>query len=82
MQWPMVLVYHPEKQKVYSVSRKKIVCHDGAYANFEPTRTNIPNARIAEIEPRPDPQEQETPINAPTPEDPKIEGVHSIKILR
>jgi hypothetical protein len=72
MQWPMCLVYQKENHKVLSVSRKKIVCHEGVYANFDPTHTNIPQASILEIDPRPDDPEDE----------PRIEGVHSIKVLR
>ncbi len=75
----MCLVYHPDSHKVLSVSRKKIVCHEGAYANFDPTLTNIPNAVIVEIVPKPD---QEPTVNALKPEDSRVEGVHSIKVLR
>jgi hypothetical protein len=82
MQWPMCLVYHPDSHKVLSVSRKKIVCHEGAYANFDPTLTNVPNAVIMEIVPKPDPPDQEPTVNAAKPEDSRIEGVHSIKVLR
>jgi hypothetical protein len=41
MQWPMCLVYKPEDNQVISVSRKKLVCHEGMYANFDPTKTKV-----------------------------------------
>jgi hypothetical protein len=52
--------------------QKKIVCHEGVYANFDPTHTNIPQASILEIDPKPDDPEDAS----------NIEGVHSIKVLR
>jgi hypothetical protein len=82
MQWPMCLVYQPDNHKILSVSRKKIVCHEGAYANFDPTHTNIPDAVIAEIVPTPDPPDEEPKVNNLQQEDSRIEGVHSIKVLR
>ena len=76
MQWPMCLVYQPHSHKVLSVSRKKIICHEGMYAHFDPTKSNTPNTRITEID---------TPRKHITNENDKeqeITGVHSIKILR
>jgi hypothetical protein len=37
IQWPMVLVLRPEDNKVISVSRKKIHCHELCHAKFDPT---------------------------------------------
>ncbi len=37
IQWPMVLILRPEDNKVISVSRKKIHCHELCYAKFDPT---------------------------------------------
>jgi hypothetical protein len=82
MQWPMCLVYQQDNHKILLVSRKKIVGHEGAYANVDPTHTNIPMAIISEIEPKPDPPDREPTVIASTPEDPNIAGVHSIKVLR
>ena len=37
IQWPMALVLRPGDNKVISVSRKKIHCHEECYAMFDPT---------------------------------------------
>ena len=85
MQWPMCLVYQPDKHKVLSVSRKKIVCHEGMYANFDPTLAPLPRANIAELNPTQEMdklqlQEKEEESNSSTTDN--IKGVHSIKVLR
>jgi len=54
MQWPMCLVYQPGNHKIISVSRKKIVCHEGAYANFNPTQATLPATTIREVHAAPD----------------------------
>ncbi len=76
MQWPMCLVYQPHSHKVLSVSRKKIICHEGMYAHFDSTKSNTPNTRITEID---TPRKHNTNDNDKEQE---ITGVHSIKILR
>ncbi len=50
MQWRMCLVFNPESQQVISVSRKKIVCHEGMYAYFDPAKLEVPNATIQELD--------------------------------
>ncbi len=85
MQWPMCLVYQPDRHKVLSVSRKKIVCHKGMYANFDPTLAPLPRANIAELDPAQERdklqlQEKEDKSKASTTDN--IKGVHSIKVLR
>ena len=35
MQWPMVLILRPADQKVISVSRMKVHCHELCYAKFD-----------------------------------------------
>jgi hypothetical protein len=81
IQWPMCMVYNPEEKKVISVSRKKIVCHEGMYANFDPTKAQVPRALFTEIDPT---QQIETTDDSERLEadDDKLEGVHSIKVLR
>jgi hypothetical protein len=50
LQWPMCLVF--QDNQILSVSRKKLVCHEGMYANFDPTTTKVPNATIQELDTR------------------------------
>jgi hypothetical protein len=71
MQWPMCLVYDPQRDKVLSVSRKKIICHEGVYANFDPTKMQIPNAVPPQIKVTADPESDE-----------EVHGVHSVKVLK
>jgi hypothetical protein len=88
MQWPMCLVFEPVSRQVLSVSRKKLVCHEGMYAHFDPSKAEIPKATIQELDttretnclklelaPGIEQLEQEG-----TNEKPR--GVHSIKALR
>jgi hypothetical protein len=77
MQWPMCLVYEPQRDKVLSVSRKKIICHEGVYANFDPTQTQSPNAVPQQIKVTADPQ-RDVYID----ENDEIHGVHSVKVLK
>ncbi len=42
IQWPMVLILRPSDQKVISVSRKKVHCHEECYAKFDPTTQTRP----------------------------------------
>ncbi len=78
MQWPMCLVYQLDSHKVLSVSRKKIVCHEGMYAYFDPAKGPIPNTRITEIN-----TPRQTDVNVKdTNEGTDPNGVHSIKVLR
>jgi hypothetical protein len=85
MQWPMCLVYQPDKHKVLSVSRKKIVCHEGMYANFDPTSSTLPRANIAELDPTLEMnnlQQQDKEETSMESMEDTVKGVHSIKILR
>jgi hypothetical protein len=75
----MCLVYQPSNHKILSVSRKKIVCHEGAYANFDPAYTTIPKSTITEIVPAPDDDDFAEEASNP---DPDLKGVHSVKVLR
>jgi hypothetical protein len=81
----MCLVYQPDKHKVLSVSRKKTVCHEGMYANFDPTSATLPRANIAELDPTLEmnkfqqQEKEETPIASIKD---TVKGVHSIKVLR
>jgi hypothetical protein len=81
IQWPMCMVYNPEEKKVISVSRKKIVCHEGMYANFDPTKAQVPRALFTEIDPT-QPMETTDDSERLEADDDKLEGVHSIKVLR
>jgi hypothetical protein len=65
MQWPMCLVYQPNNHKILSVSRKKIVCHEGTYANFNPTLATLPETTFKEINPKPDEPNVEEKDNEP-----------------
>ncbi len=85
MQWPMCMVYNKDEKKVVSVSRKKIICHEGMYAYFDPSQAEVPRALFTEIDPTQpismtndpeDVEEQNKDI------DKQPEGVHSIKVLR
>jgi hypothetical protein len=78
MQWPMCLVYSPESRKVLSVSRKKIPCHEGMYAHFDPTTSPAPNTNITTIDTAHIPTNTETKQEG----DEEVTGVHSIKVLR
>ncbi len=42
VQWPMVLILRPEDNKVISVSRHKVHCHEEAYAKYDPSKGGIP----------------------------------------
>jgi hypothetical protein len=42
VQWPMVLVLRPENNKVISVSRHKVHCHEEAYAKYDPAKGGNP----------------------------------------
>ncbi len=35
VQWPMVLILRPEDHKIFSISRKKVYCHEMMYAKFD-----------------------------------------------
>jgi hypothetical protein len=50
MQWPMCLVLNATKDLVISVSRKKLVCHEGMYANFDPSINKTPKTTITELD--------------------------------
>jgi hypothetical protein len=85
MQWPMCLVYQPDKHKVLSVSRKKIVCHEGMYANFDATSATLPRANIAKLDPTQEMnklQQQEKEETSIESVKDTVKGVHSIKVRR
>jgi hypothetical protein len=87
MQWPMCLVFNITTNKVISVSRKKLVCHEGMYAYFDPTQNTIPKATITELDTTSETNELKQKIaNADNQrqqgEDDKIQSVHSVKVLR
>jgi hypothetical protein len=88
MQWPMCLVFNPESQQVISVSRKKIVCHEGMYAYFDPAKLEVPNATIHELDVNQETNKLKQEIltaqtNAPDKTmGEELQGVHSVKVLR
>ena len=47
VQWPMVLLLRPEDNKVISVSRHKVHCHEEAYARYDPTTGGNPLEHFA-----------------------------------
>jgi hypothetical protein len=47
VQWPMVLLLRPEDDKVISVSRHKVHCHEEAYAKYDPTTGGNPLENFA-----------------------------------
>ncbi len=42
VQWPMVLLLRPEDDKIISVSRHKVQCHEEAYAKYDPSKGGNP----------------------------------------
>ena len=49
IQWPMALVLRPGDNKVISVSRKKLICHERMYATFDFTRQSRPQITFADF---------------------------------
>jgi hypothetical protein len=47
VQWPMVLLLRPEDNKVISVSRHKVHCHEEAYAKYDPSTGGNPLEHFA-----------------------------------
>ena len=47
VQWPMVLLLRPEDDKVISVSRHKVHCHEEAYAKYDPSTGGNPLENFA-----------------------------------
>jgi hypothetical protein len=47
VQWPMVLILRPEDNKVISVSRHKVHCHEEAYAKYDPVKGGNPLENFA-----------------------------------
>jgi hypothetical protein len=45
VQWPMVLVLRIEDEKILSVSRHKVHCHEEAYARYDPATGKDPLAK-------------------------------------
>jgi hypothetical protein len=88
MQWPMCLVYQPHTDQVISVSRKKIVCHEGMYADFDSKITKLPTATIQTMDPSKTMEEIKQSVDDKSSQvkgadhDDRIEAVHSIKVLR
>jgi hypothetical protein len=88
MQWPMCLVYEPDTNQVISVSRKKIVCHEGMYADFDSKITKLPTATIQTMDPSKTMEdikqsvvEESSQVKEADHEE-RIGAVHSIKVLR
>ena len=42
VQWPMVLILRPFDQKILSISRKKVHCHEEMYAKYDPETMTRP----------------------------------------
>jgi hypothetical protein len=87
MQWPMCLVYKPDTNQVISVSRKKLVCHEGMYAHFDPTKTPVPKATIQALDTTREMDKLKQHFeNITTPQqevdERQVQGVHSVKVLR
>jgi hypothetical protein len=82
MQWPMCLVYRKDVKKVISVSRKKITCHEGIYANFDPTTRDYPHPTIIEIDPANEGEQIQDQQVQDVAYEEGIQGVHSVKVLR
>lgn len=85
IQWPMCLVMNSITKKIISVSRKKLVCHEGMYAFFDPTQNTIPNATIKELDTKNEMtklQQEMAPAANQQHEEDKIRSVHSVKVLR
>ncbi len=84
----MCLVYKVEDNTVLSVSRNKLVCHEGMYAYFDPTKNDIPKATITELDTAREiinikqaSDKNENQKQGPNNEN-ILKGVHSIKVLR
>jgi hypothetical protein len=87
MQWPMCLVYKPDSNQVISVSRKKLVCHEGMYAHFDPTKTPVPTATIQTLDTTRELNKiqqnlEKKAIHQQEVDDREVQGVHSVKVLR
>jgi len=87
MQWPMCLVYKPDTNQVLSVSRKKLVCHEGMYAHFDPTKTPVPNATIHTLDTTREMEKlkqhfEHIKTSHHEGYGTQVNGVHSIKVLR
>jgi hypothetical protein len=81
----MCLVLDATTETVISVSRKKIVCHEGMYAYFDPTLNKIPKATITELDTTNetlDLKQQIATADNQQSEEKKILSVHSVKLLR
>jgi hypothetical protein len=87
----MVLVF--KDNQVLSVSRKKVICHEGMYAHFDPTKAQVPEATIKELDTKRDIESiQQDPLHQPPHEEDnttsregttsQVKGVHSVKVLR
>ena len=81
MQWPMCLVLNATKDLVISDSRKKVVCHEGMYANFDPLLNKIPKTTITELDTTNETLKLRKEVEASDTDD-KIRSVHSVKVLR
>ena len=49
LQWPMVLVLRPEDNKVLSISRKKVYCHELMYARYDATTMDRPRIEFRDF---------------------------------
>jgi len=49
VQWPMVLILRPEDNKVLSISRKKVHCHEAMYAKFDAENQTRPRIEFKDF---------------------------------
>ena len=45
----MVLILRPDDNKILSVSRKKVVCHEQMYAKFDSTKQDRPTINFSDF---------------------------------
>jgi hypothetical protein len=80
----MCLVF--QDNQILSVSRKKLVCHEEMYTNFDPALSQVPKATISELGTKRETislkQDIQGQPHSDETTDTKVKGVHSIKVLR
>jgi hypothetical protein len=76
----MCLVYDPQRDEILSVSRKKVICHEGVYAHFDPTKAQTPKAEPVQIKATADQSVEE--VFQKEGDNEEVHGVHSVKVLR
>jgi hypothetical protein len=78
VQWPMALVLRPSDNKVLSISRKKVHCHEIMYARFDPTSDSRPKIEFSEFALSED--EVDTAINKAKDISNYVEPIHNIEV--